>query len=55
MNPKIGKLATYNYANDYKLFGCKWSPTTVKNICLFENLAKKATEKVSEVRKIISN
>ena len=32
----------------------KWSPTTVKNICLFENLAKKAIKKVSEVQKIIS-
>ena len=41
MKTKIGKLATYNYANDNKLFGCKWSPTTFKNICLFENLAKK--------------
>ena len=44
----------YNYANDNKLFEWKWSPTAVKNICLFENLEKKAIEK-EEVRKIISN
>ena len=46
----------HNYVNDNKLFECKWSPTTVKNIKFAsENLAKKVIEKVSEVRKIISN
>ena len=55
MKTKIKKLATYNYAKDNKLFEWNWSPTAVKNICLYENLAKKAIEKVSEVRKIISN
>ena len=55
MKTKIKKLAAYHYVNDNKLLGYKWSPTTAKNICLFENLAKKAIEKVSKVRKIISN
>ena len=55
LKTKIRKLAAYNYANDNKLFGCRWIPITVQNICLFENLPKKANEKVSEGRKIISN
>ena len=41
MKTKIGKLETYKYANDSKLFGYKWSPTTAKNNYLFENLKKK--------------
>ena len=55
MKTKIKKLAMYNYANDNKLFEWKWSPTEVKNICLFENLAKKAIEKVKSEKSSVTD